>query len=110
MIKKTKSGNSKVKFWEKILIRQRQSGLSARKFCMAEKINIHTFAHWRARLGSEQSSFVAIAKLATESRLSPIQIHLPNGVRIELNHAWDFVTQDFVKSLCGVNGGQNAQS
>lgn len=58
--------------WREILVRQEQSGLSARAFCEREGINAGSLYRWRCRLGRTSAS-----GQTSESR--PVRRNAPQG-------------------------------
>lgn len=37
----------KIKFWQDVIKRQAESGLSIKDFCLQESLNLHTFKYWK---------------------------------------------------------------
>ena len=84
--------------WQALVNQQRDSGLSASKFCKQENIGYASFCNWRKRLsdpstddsaGSGEASFLDLSSLMDTSQSSGpgwnIVLSLGNGVELRLS-------------------------
>ncbi|KXO06385.1 IS66 family insertion sequence element accessory protein TnpA [Marinobacter excellens] len=84
--------------WQALVDQQRDSGLSASKFCKQENIGYASFCNWRKRLadpstdepsGSGEASFLDLSSLMGSSTSSGagwhIVLSLGNGVELRLS-------------------------
>jgi len=84
--------------WQALVNQQRDSGLSASKFCKHENIGYASFCNWRKRLsapstgdsaGSSEASFLDLSSLMGASPSSGpgwhIVLSLGNGVELRLS-------------------------
>ena len=83
----------RVSYWRGVIDRYRDSGLSGAAFCREHDISLGRFYQWRRRLaqGDEGSFFELIPCSASPGGRS-IQIHLTNGITIEVGRGFDPVT------------------
>ena len=58
----------KRRVWEQRLQRFQSSGLTISRFCLGEKVGVHTFHYWTRRLRAENSAEYDKAPLSTENR------------------------------------------
>lgn len=81
--------------WRQRLRRFGESGLTVAAFCREEGVSAPSFYHWRKRLAERdrqgvsakrgRESFVPVrlaTVLAPPQATPPVEIHLPNGVRV----------------------------
>ena len=86
--------------WQALVDQQRDSGLSASKFCKQENIGYASFCNWRKRLsdpstndsaGSSEASFLDLSSLMGSSHSSGpgwnIVLSLGNGVELRLRQS-----------------------
>ncbi len=84
--------------WQALVDQQRDSGLSASKFCKQENIGYASFCNWRKRLpdpstndsaGSSEAGFLDLSSLMGSSHSSGpgwhIVLSLGNGVELRLS-------------------------
>ncbi len=70
--------------WRQLLLKQEQSGLKIRQFCLREGLNESGFYCWRRRLQikGKQTGFVRIDRISP-AKESVLVITTPNGFRVE---------------------------
>ena len=83
-----RGGSSKRSEWRKRLGRYRGSGLTVAGFCEQEGISTASFYAWRKRLGGTMKAGkdwrAAFASVRLTPAGTPMWIHLPGGVRVEV--------------------------
>ena len=72
--------------WLKRIRAWERSGLSRSAFCVARRLNVHTFDYWRRALRADPPpALVPVAVTVTPSPVAaPIDVLLPNGVRLQV--------------------------
>jgi len=73
--------------WRTLIEKQRQSGLPASRWCLENKVNLHTFRYWKAKLFPKQlekSSFIELKPKSSE----PISLRA-RGLHIRLDSSCD---------------------
>jgi transposase-like protein len=71
--------------WSALVKRQRESGLSLRKFAEQHGVPVGSLQRWRRRLASSESSdFVEVSPAATPTPNWQAEIVLPNGTTLRL--------------------------
>ena len=85
------SKGTRREFWERVLARQRRSGLSIQRFCAQEGLAAATFFAWKRRLGTAGTpATVGFAPVRVQSEVAPeaaaggIEILLPRERRVRL--------------------------
>lgn len=71
--------------WQRLLARQRHSGLGVAEFCRQEGVSPPSFYQWRRKLTSQgarpkQPSFVAVSVVSA----SPVEVVLPGGAVVRV--------------------------
>lgn len=83
-----RGGSSKRAEWRKRLGKYRGSGLTVAGFCEREGISTASFYAWRRRLGGTKTAgkdgWPVFAPLRLATAGTPMSIHLPGGVRVEV--------------------------
>ena len=80
-------------YWQSIINQYRDSGLSGAAFCREHNINPGRFYHWRRRLQDdclqEDRGFLELVPYSSQpGGTSFIQIHLTNGISIEVGRGF----------------------
>ncbi len=74
--------------WRKRLGRYRGAGMTVARFCEREGVSTASFYAWRKRLGdaieTEKEGRPAFASVRLAPAGTPMAIHLPGGVRLEV--------------------------
>jgi hypothetical protein len=76
---------NKSQFWQDNIIAWQSSGLSQAPYCKQHEIKFHNFAYWRNRLSPVKAPSVKLMKLGAMPVSSPVVMHSPLGVRLELS-------------------------
>ena len=77
--------------------------MSRRAFCEQRDLTLTTFHGWFKRLAGERPNEPAFAEVSlTPSSSAPIEVHLPNGVRIGIRHEGS--PEELVVLLRGIVG------
>ena len=94
-------------YWQRIIDKQAESGLSGAAFCREQQINRDRFYQWRRRLNYERSAATrsgAFVELVPYWKKTPAGVHvrLRNGLYIEVQRNFDPPTlRAAVQALCG---------
>ena len=92
---------SKRREWRNRLKRYGESGLAVTEFCGQEGISTASFYAWRKRLGGTKTAGKEGRAVFASVRLTPagtpMAIHLPSGVRVE-------VPMENLDAVCAVVG------
>lgn len=80
---------SKSEFWKGHLAGWQSSGLTQVAYCRQHTLSLPCFGYWRRVLGRRRSvpsslSLVPIVVGEPESVVETIEVHLPNGLRVQL--------------------------
>lgn len=68
-----KDGNSaKAGYWQQVIDRQQQSGLSIKAFCTQQNISAASFYQWKSKLQARQ--LIAATRLGGGNRLLPVEV------------------------------------
>ena len=84
-------------YWQSLIDKQAESGLTASAFCREQQINAYRFYYWRRRLLKEQSretnprGFVELVPYEKQSSAG-VRILLSNDLSIEVERGFDALT------------------
>jgi len=83
--------------WQGIIDEYRSSGLKGTAFCREHNINSGRYYHWRRRLQNdclqEDRGFLGLVPCSSQGDTKSIQIHLTNGIAIEVGRGFDPVEE-----------------
>lgn len=74
--------SSKRVVWSKRLDAWERSGQTRSAFCRAQRLNLSTFDYWRRVLRTPGRDLVPV--VVSSARSVPVEIALPNGVRLRM--------------------------
>lgn len=77
MADKRTTWSRRIRAWER-------SGQSRVAFCTARRLNVHTFDYWRRALRAASALVPVVVKSSPATAASPIDVLLPNGVRLQV--------------------------
>jgi len=91
------TGQERSAYWQGVISKQMDSGLTGAAFCREQQINPGRFYHWRRRFQNEESLYRhlgAFVELVPSEKKSSAGIHirLGNGMSIEVERGFDPVT------------------
>jgi len=101
MTKQERSG-----YWQSLVSKQIDSGLTAAAFCREHQINRDRFYYWRRRFQNEESGEAhlgAFLELVPYEKKSSAGVHirLGNGLTIEVDRGFDPVTlRATIQTIC----------
>jgi len=93
-------------YWQSLVGKQMESGLTAAAFCREHQINQDRFYHWRRRLQNEESGkghLGAFMELVPYEKTSSAGVHirLGNGLTIEVDRGFDSITlRAAIQAVC----------
>ena len=93
-------------YWQGLISKQIDSGLTGAAFCREHQINPGRFYHWRRRFRNEESrdrhlgAFVELVPYEKKSSAG-IRIRLGNGMSIEVERGFDPLTlRAAIQAIC----------
>lgn len=96
-----------------LLSQQQSSGLTTKRFCQEQSINLSTFAYWKRKLNltnpkavtpTPSSGLVPMQiqhSVPSSTHVGGMIIQLPNGVQLEFASSDDKVALQTLNVLCG---------
>lgn len=69
--------------WTKRIQAWKRSGLSRAAFCVARRLNVHTFDYWRRTL-RPATALVPVMVAPSAAAADPVEVLLPNGIRLQM--------------------------
>ena len=81
--------------WTKRIDAWERSGLSRAAFCVARRLNLHTFDYWRRALRASSGAQALVPVVVAPVRAptsAPIEVVLPNGIRLRVAPGSDLST------------------
>lgn len=86
--------------WERLLEKQKRSGLSVEAFCRNEGFSTPTFYNWRRKLGAKEVVPVAeVVQVEVPSSESTIELQLPNGSLVRVPES---ISERTLRSVLGL--------
>ena len=67
---------AKLRRWLRIFEQHQQSGLSQKKFCKQQNLNLSTFQYWKKRAKAIQPSLQLIPVVAKSESLGPVSLEI----------------------------------
>jgi|SRR6516162_5623494 hypothetical protein len=109
--------------WRERIQRQARSGLSIPEFCVRERLSVSSFSNWKYRLQRisvsasrpalpAPSAFVPVTVRMVEnthSELLPIEVDLPNGIRLRIPTSDARLACRLVRTVAGARTGSGAR-
>jgi len=96
-------------YWQRILKEWKESGESQRIYCEGKNLNFHTFSYWHTKFKKlnvkEAISPFSKARITPPYKnplLHSIQIHLPNGNKIQFPSSINKVELKTLLDLLGI--------
>jgi len=93
-------------YWQGLISKQMDSGLTGAAFCREHRINPGRFYHWRRRFQKEESrdrhlgAFLELVPCEKKSSAG-IRIRLGNGMSIDVERGFDPVTlRTAIQAIC----------
>ena len=93
----TIKNEEKVRYWENIILRGKQTSLSMTQFCKLENLSIDTFKYWKYKLAGSRNSEAAshdLLKTSEPAKLVPVKVaeevaELPEFSHVKPNKSSD---------------------